>query len=222
MNPSDARVRKIDAPDRDVPVVSAPARGAPHRPRPSRMARLLLFICRSASLLVMLQMSACVIPVAPEFQDPPASQNYPPQFLSVSPEIGSIAATPSFTAVVTDPNVGDTLQYKWVFDYPPYDDAITRDLGPNTITPSADGQPTITSISLDFIGNGPTSSTPNVRTFTCTQIAQSIQQHRLELIVADGPLPTMGTNLNAVTLPAYSIEAAWTFNLSCAPGTTSP
>ena len=168
-------------------------------------------------------MSACIIPVAPDFQDPPAAQNYTPYFVSTNPEQGTVVvANPSFTVVVTDPNVGDTLVYEWVTDYPPFDDAITRTVASLSIQASADGQPTSGSIGFQYLPSGKPPPAPNITTFTCNTIAQTIQQHRLTLIVGDRPFTPMGPgDLTSVMAPGFVIEASWIFNLSCAAGVAS-
>ncbi len=224
------RVPKPDVPDSDVRVAGPRVRRAPHRARPSWMARLLLSTCRGASLLFVLQMSACIIPVAPDFQDPPAAQNYFPYFQSAIPEVGSVVVVnPSVTTtvasvVVADPNVGDTLFYQWVTDYPPYDDSVTRTIASNlSIKPSADGEPTHGSIGLEYLQPGATPPAPNITTFTCSTVAQTIQQHRLALIVGDRAFaPTGAGDLTSVEPPGHVIEASWTFDLSCGMGTASP
>src|ERR1022692_3049952 len=60
-------------------------------------------------LLLLLPMSACIIPVGPDFQDPPAAPNYAPYIISANPDFFSIVATqsPTFEVTVTDPNGGD-------------------------------------------------------------------------------------------------------------------
>src|ERR1700743_146605 len=107
------RVPISASPDSDVGVARSCARQAAHLLGPSRMARLLLFFLRSIALrtialAVVLQMSACIIPVAPDFQDPPAAQNDTPYFMGTSPEQGTVvvAIPPTFNVTVAAPTVG--------------------------------------------------------------------------------------------------------------------
>lgn len=61
----------------------------------------------------------CVIPVAPEFQDPPAAVNVPPQLKSVNPPFGMLVTPGVFTIEITDQNVQDDLTVRWWLDFPP-------------------------------------------------------------------------------------------------------
>src|SRR5207302_72257 len=67
-------------------------------------------------------MSGCVIPVAPQFDDP--EQNYPPYIVSSDPGEGSIftpGATPDdrdIAVTLADQNLNDHLFVRWIFDYP--------------------------------------------------------------------------------------------------------
>jgi|GEM_PF-1508592 len=93
---------------------------------PRRLVRALLFWTISSPVLFALfPLGGCVLPVGPEFQDPPEEDNQAPYFL---PPPGSMpfyeqAVTVSgmrqFEAVVGDTNRSDTLQVRWVANYPP-------------------------------------------------------------------------------------------------------
>jgi hypothetical protein len=65
--------------------------------------------------------SGCVVPVAPEFQNPSAAPNYGPYFVDTDPfaETQAIAGQ-DFTVRVADPNPGDVLYVRWASDYPPF------------------------------------------------------------------------------------------------------
>ena len=117
-------------------------------PRFSRVARLVLMLKRSALLTCLVSlMSACVLPIAPEFQDPPASENFSPFFQTVSPDLGFEAVIPSFEVVVTDPNLGDDLYARWIVDYPPYSDN-TRIFTQPKVTHTATGKPLLQDFSF--------------------------------------------------------------------------
>jgi hypothetical protein len=63
----------------------------------------------------------CVVPVAPEFKDPPKSENLPPYFVRGMPLFESSTVAPEeFSIVVTDPNPFDKVWVRWVSDYPIY------------------------------------------------------------------------------------------------------
>ncbi len=68
--------------------------------------------------------SSCVVPLAPEFQDPPKVPNYPPYFVDSFPFFGvQITAPETFEVTVADPNPQDTLYVRWVSDYPGFTQA---------------------------------------------------------------------------------------------------
>src|SRR5207244_709655 len=50
---------------------------------------------------------ACVVPVGPQFQDPPATQNYEPRILAAQPPLGERVTGTTFHVTVQDPNVLD-------------------------------------------------------------------------------------------------------------------
>ena len=137
-------------PDTDVRPVTP---GAPRDRGPRaflRVARSLLIPAWRSLFLVAVasSMSACVIPVAPEFQDPPPAPDAPPWIVSSKPEPVSVPVTippqgmAAFSANVADATAGATIFYQWVFDYPPYDSNLTRSLGGAQMTETGPaGQP---------------------------------------------------------------------------------
>jgi hypothetical protein len=83
--------------------------------------------------------AGCVVPVGPQFQDPIAAQNFPPQITSTLPESGALVqAMPDFAKFeisVSDQNVGDTLYVRWAVDYPPRDQVTSRQVGNDVMIP---------------------------------------------------------------------------------------
>jgi hypothetical protein len=159
-------------------------------------------------------MSACVLPIAPEFQDPPASPNFPPQILSAMPDIGSIvvapspSAVPTFSVVVTDPNLGDTLHVRWLADYPP-STANTRDMiQDETHLPN---------------GNGTPLNVESMVTPSCiADNLAKIPQHQIMMVVGDRPFdnspPPAGTAADLTKLQGtdgLKAIATWILNLEC-------
>jgi hypothetical protein len=91
-------------------------------------------------------MSACIIPVGPEFQDPPPTLAAPPWIVSAMPVDVSVPYTitmpTEFTAKVADATASVTIYYQWVFGYPPEDSNVTHLLGdPLTFPTAANEQP---------------------------------------------------------------------------------
>lgn len=158
-------------------------------------------------LTLVSSMSACVVPVAPTFQDPPAGlPNIAPYLVSVVPDLGTFVPviTQDFQVTVTDQNVGDDLYYVWAIDYPPFNSAVTR---------TSPGE-------VHHLQNGTQLSAPLSLAVTCALApVATIAVHRLEFIVADRPLDTTMPNnrLDEVEpgsdgLVAY---ADWTFQITC-------
>jgi hypothetical protein len=155
----------------------------------------------------MVPMSACIIPLGPDFQDPSASANYAPYFESAIPDFNSIVTPPqlTFTLTVTDPNLGDNLYVEWFADYP---GANYRSVpAPLTFPHSMNNQPL---------------HQPVTATIDC--IADHLAptndgEHRIEVIVADrpfvDPVPPE-TRLDLVQDPGFVVRGSWILEqLSC-------
>ena len=96
---------------------------------PRRLVRALLFWTISSPVLFALfPLGGCVLPVGPEFQDPPEEDNQVPYF--VAPPGGvdgppfyeqtvTISGTQMFVVKVADANLGDDLTVRWLANYPP-------------------------------------------------------------------------------------------------------
>ncbi len=123
-------------------------------------------------------MSACIIPVAPNFQDPPSQPDSVPglQVTSQTPAPGTIytildssspSTTPTFYVTVSDPDPNVTLYYRWIFDYPPHTD-VSR-LATDSSQSSGAQQPISQKVDCDFI----------IKTMQPTN-----GEHRLELAVS--------------------------------------
>jgi len=162
-------------------------------------------------------MSACIIPVAPNFQDPPSVPDSPPYVSSVMPTYGEVAsfpATSTFQVVVTDLNLNATIFYRWVVDYPPFVAGVTwfnPDLD-GTTRPRLDGTTIRETLTWDL---------------TCKMVNFVSGTHQVELIVADGPFRnSMGLSADVeldttVDPMRHVVPIAWTVNMSCPAGTTS-
>jgi hypothetical protein len=164
-------------------------------PRPSRMARMLL---RSGLLGLVSIMSACVLPIAPEFQDPPSSANIAPAILDATPALGSIvtatnpSSVPSFTVFASDMNVGDTLRVRWIADFPPFT-ANTRVLAERTFTQPDD------SVTPDCVVNN----------------LAKIPQHQIMVVVADGDFASALDLTKLKDMTRKEVIGSWILNLDC-------
>jgi hypothetical protein len=195
-------------PDSDVRAAAAQPGRKPHGVRLRALARSLLSLKIVPVVLLSLvsSMSACVVPVAPKFQDPPGEPNIAPYIVSASPDFGTFVPvlTQDFQVTVTDQNVGDTLYYQWVIDYPPFNTGTTRPLSVQQIKPTLDGTQLLATRSQGI---------------TCgLNPAPTLAVHQLEFIVADQPFdPAMPRVLDAVKPNSGGLvaRASWTFQISC-------
>ena len=130
--------------------------------------RLLVF----GLLLSVLSFSGCIVPIAPEFQDPPKQPNYEPSFELVMPFGETTVQMPAmFSVVINDPNPQDTLHVRWAADYPAYTAARSRLLVDElTIPPGATRK-----AELRFTSDDP-----------CHGMVPG-SDHKLVIIVADRP-----------------------------------
>ena len=167
-------------------------------------------------------MSACIIPVAPNFQDPPSVPGAGPFLSGFTPgSFGEHVTVPvpdgrQFSANVIDQDINPTLYVRWAVDYPPLVDGVTYwEPGP-MIKPSSPGQPISTTTITQLI--------------TCRWITQPLTStHQLELIVSDGafadtstsgllPDKKLDTPLDPNGHVAYGL---WPIDISCPATTTS-
>jgi hypothetical protein len=156
----------------------------------------------------MASLSACVLPIAPEFEDPPAAQNFAPQIVDTVPINGSPVSTTTFRVVFTDPNIADTLWVRWIADFPPHT-TNSRLLIERQFPPSQ----TQTGVPL-----------PQEDEFTVGCVTHSLAktaQHQIMAIVADRQFRSpeeqipLDRRLSAVPPDALTNEAHWILNLDC-------
>jgi hypothetical protein len=186
----------MTAADTDVPG----GRGlAPARPQGAplpRLACLLLDPVHKLSLLVLLlSMPACIIPIGPEFRDPPGNPNAKPFFWSTDPPIGSVSTSGLFAVTPSDDNVEDHLFVRWIADYPPFEEETTRHHFVE-IMPRDDGRPLRQRVE---------------NTFECSALRR-LPTHQIMAIVSDRPYLPNSQELEK-TLPGGDIVvAAWTWD----------
>jgi len=188
----------------DIDVRSAPTPGRQVRALGRRewLARPLLILLAS--------MPACVVPVSPTFQDPPPQVSGPPYISSATPAIGNMVTIQSngsqqFSVDVNDATFGATMYYRWAFDFPPFDAAITRSGGPpQTILPRADGQPSFATILF---------------TLDCTILPDPStgSDHKFTLILTDRPFSTDAGQIDQIKDPTGHAPtlSTWYVNMSC-------
>ncbi|HJX63944.1 MAG TPA: hypothetical protein VJ860_08315 [Polyangia bacterium] len=154
-----------------------------------------------------LWISACVVPVAPQFEDP--GGNYSPFVASSVPTAGAeLPASPDSTytiqASLGDPNLDDVLWARWLIDYPPYDPSISLLAREDRLPPSG-------SVNREFIRFAPSCSD--------NQIVSGPASHRVTLSVADRPFlsPDRAPDLplDSVSTEGFVVRTTWIVNLTC-------
>lgn len=151
----------------------------------------------------------CVIPLAPQFEDP--EENYPPFIISSTPSDATRFSPMDMDRIVVtigDQNLGDTLFARWIFDYPPRDPNVTRNGQWREIGRSG----TIARAPIDF---KPSCDEHN--------IARGPLQHRLTLSVSDRPF--LDAEMNEPVSPlapldspregAHRLRISWLLELEC-------
>jgi hypothetical protein len=150
-------------------------------------------------LLAVAPTPACIIPVGPEWQDPLGSPNAPPQIFVLNPEPDTVAvtATPTnpfnFRIVVTDVNVTDSLEIKWLIDG---DD-----------TPHATPK---------VPANGTQQRTLSEKTVNCASDIddKSLPSHLVKAVVADRGF-VEGSKPPIVSNSGLSTDIKWILNMTC-------
>ena len=177
------------------------------------LARLLLRVVQTLrqldrKLLLLFATSllpSCIIPVGPEFQDPPGVANSPPQILDPSPTWGDeVTAPATFTITVADPNLTDELFIRFLVD------GELATINDNHRGPPADGSPVRPSVSNQI---------------TCQNIPDSkktLSHHRVLAAVADRDWDlSVPDRLTPLPPGLVSSPVTWTVNITCqmSPGT---
>jgi hypothetical protein len=207
-DPCSRRNRCQDA-DTNVGLFGSPRRRRPRNSLQCGLARSVLRLLTIALPLgsIMPLLSGCVLPLSPEFQDPPTQQNYAPDIVSASPLQGSVVSTLTFEITVTDPNVSDTLWIRWIGEYPPVS-SDSRLLAPDIAVPPFNGQAPFSSqsITIDCL------SSPLAK----------LPQHPIMALVSDRPFLPRDSDAGLETLligssspVAKTAEAHWVLNLTC-------
>jgi hypothetical protein len=149
--------------------------------------------------------SACVLPVGPQFEDPPG--NAAPYLASSNPPQGAILSGSSTTieVVLGDANQEDVLVGRWFIDYPPFDSSMTR---------------MAEEFRLPGTGRAERSKVRFAPSCADDQIALGLSSHRVTLSVADRPfLPPEQSSpdlrFDSVPSEGFALRATWILNLTC-------
>lgn len=150
-----------------------------------------------------LVLGGCILPVSPEFEDP--EPNLSPYVVNATPPINSVVGeNQKIEVTLADPNPGDTLYLRWVFNYPEFTAASRFSLS-GMLSPS--------------LGRGEV-RTPVARIEpTCFRDFVGAPDHRVMLIVSDRPFDDASapTNLpfDNVKPEARVLRATWLVRKTC-------
>jgi hypothetical protein len=203
--------------DSNVSVDRSPVAGANVIPRRCALARLVLHLQLTISILslgsFMTSFSGCVLPVGPRFEDPPAVEDVPPIIKSTMPPQGSTVTAvnnaQTFSVTFTDINARTDLYVRWVGEYPSYNPSSHPLHDDQTVTAPVNGQPVDTTSPI---------------TVTCFDALARTGSHTITVFISDSPFwnpsePMAPTDLEqlltknkAKTLLA---QANWVLNLNC-------
>ena len=160
---------------------------------------------RRALPALLLAISSCVVPVGPEWSDP--ASNSPPTISYANPAFGSILdfgtagnAAMGLEVVLADPNANDSLYIRWIIDYPPYVDGVSRVALPLTLPGG------------DQVKRAPIRFAPNCSDDT---ISHDFANHRLLLAVSDRPFSDDTSQILDGVTNGYLVEGSWIFTLDC-------
>jgi hypothetical protein len=147
-----------------------------------------------------------VLPIGPEFEP---ERNMPPFVIRAEPAVGSVIRDPEqvFQVTVEDPNRLDDLHVRWLIDYPPFSDNITK-----------------TGLAIAVGAPGPDVPNQHVLPFKpeCVNlISPTLTRHTLLLVISDRPFvdETVGPGgeriLDQVRPGAINQPLSWTFDKEC-------
>jgi hypothetical protein len=167
----------------------------------STMAQL-----RHGMLLVLIAaaFSACVVPVGPDWIDP--EDNYPPTIHSATPPVGTVLThapdsgeAMQVRVLLADQNTKDRLYVRFIVDYPPFDEAVSREVWSFTLPGG------------DQIERPEIAFAPNCASHP---IASGFTSHRLLLAVSDRGFVVEPGQLDKIQ-DGYLVEAVWPFEMEC-------
>jgi hypothetical protein len=144
----------------------------------------------------------CVLPVGPEFEE---EKNAPPFVVSSSPPVGSAvtAINQVFEVTVQDPNRIDTLYARWLIDFPPFNQEISRTV---MVPPQPASNPDLPNLQrLRF--------TPSCTKGDPYALSPSLSHHRLMLVVSDRQF--LEGTLIGTPPDAFTVQLTWTFDRDC-------
>ena len=164
--------------------------------------------------------SGCVVPLAPDFQDPPSVPNYPPYFFNSDPPAAKVMSPPQvFTVTVVDPNPQDVLYVRWLSDYPPYTQFVTALVQSNDGMSGMSQDPQLGGVKLLYDTGGAPGSPKKT---PCNDfVTHGPANHTLALVVSDRPFlppdqaPNPDYRYNAIAAGNSDVAIMEVWTVSC-------
>jgi hypothetical protein len=206
----------MTAPDTDVRPLCRPTPARAGGAGRFALARLLLRVLQTVrqldrKLILLFATSllpACIIPVGPEFQDPPGVANSPPQIFDPQPFWGAeVPATPTgatFTFTVSDLN-GDGMFIRFLVD------GGTVEISNNRVAPSDPASP----------ARQPVTNQISCQILT-SEASRLKSRHAVLAAVADRMFDLGVEDPLTVPAPGLYTPITWTLNMTCPVSPGSP
>ncbi len=143
----------------------------------------------------------CIVPLAPEFEE---ELRAPPFVVTSRPAVGSRVRDSEavFEVEVQDPNSTDDLYVRWVIDYPPYTENLSRQIDYNKQKNRGPGQ----------VNRHRIAFSPNCLLHL---ISPAVSEHRLMLLISDRPFEAAPTAPDKVPPDAHLVRVVWMFDKEC-------
>jgi hypothetical protein len=145
--------------------------------------------------------TGCILPLAPEFEE---ELRAPPFVVSSRPAVGSMVRDSEavFEVEFQDPNSTDDLYVRWVIDFPPFTENLSRTIDYNPQKNRGPGQ-----INRHRVAFSP----------SCVShlISPAVSQHRLMLLISDRPFEEPAPAPDKVPTDAHLLRVVWMFDKEC-------
>jgi hypothetical protein len=159
-------------------------------------------LCAGAAVMLLgLATGGCILPLAPEFEE---ELRAPPFVVTSKPAFGSMvgASETVFEVEVQDPNATDDLHVRWVIDFPPYDENLSRKIDYSIQKNRGPGQ----------VNRHRVAFSPNCLLHLITP---AVSQHRLMLLISDRPFEEAPMVPDKVPTDAHLLRVVWMFAKEC-------
>jgi hypothetical protein len=175
--------------------------GGPEATVVTALRRPLALAVRAALLAGLAAGAGCIVPLAPEFEE---ELRAPPFVVTSRPAVGAMVRDSEavFQVEVQDPNSTDDLYVRWVIDFPPYTENLSRQIDYNIQKNRGPGE--VNRHRLAF--------SPDCLLHL---ISPAVSQHRLMLLISDRPFEAAPMAPDKVPTDAHLLRVVWMFDKEC-------